>query len=143
MKKEQDPVLDPVWEELVSRYDDASRHDAFVELARTMGRLADAVARYRRRLGSHPEDETARARIEQIANLLIDQMSMDRPESMEGQGGRSALRSLVLVFVFLLLLSGLLWMVATSIRSAARNKGANTHSGGPGTEPVNLKNKNP
>ena len=131
-----DPVLDPVWEVLESSFDDPERHNAFLEMARTHGKLDGAAARYRRYAQIHGESQVVRDRLDEIRTLTLSRVfEPTRPRKKREKRPTSR------AWIWLLLLFALaaIAFYVISSYSTGGKKPAKGTSTGPGTEPVNLK----
>lgn len=103
-------LLDVLWHQLLSRWDDADAHAAFLQAARTGGRLADAAMRYRGMTGDRERGKTAEAQLLAITALALASLESARktPPSKRRIGAYAALAIGIFFIGALLLLAGAL-----------------------------------
>lgn len=96
-------MLDVLWHQLLSHWDDAPAHAAFVSAAQESGRLADAAMRYRGMSGDRERGRVAETQLAAITVLALSSLELARtkPPSKRRIGGYAAL-GIGLFFVGLL-----------------------------------------
>jgi hypothetical protein len=75
-------VLDPAFAALEARWSETTAHDAFVQLAASVGSLDAAAARYRAHLRARPGDEPAQRALAQIVLLATHTQAAAPNESV-------------------------------------------------------------
>jgi hypothetical protein len=154
-----DPILDPLWQEVLADYDNPKRHDAFFAALRQRQRMDLGAARYGERLRRDPTDEAAQKRLQAIsiavqAEVLKrnSQQGDAEPRGGVGRSGRSGRssrlgrsgRSRWMMWVLLLVLLGaLLYLIFWGPPQSGPKPPAatNRNQRGPGGSSFNLKNK--
>jgi hypothetical protein len=103
-------VLDVLWHQLLSRWDDAEAHAAFLQAAQESGRLADAAMRYRGMSGDRERSRVAESQLVAITALALSGLELARTKvpAKRRIGGYAAL-GIGLFFV------GLLAMLARAL----------------------------
>jgi hypothetical protein len=96
-------VLDVLWHQLLSRWDDAEAHAAFLRAAQESGRLADAAMHYRSMKGDRERSQVAEAQLLAITAVALAGLELARTKmpSKRRIGGYAAL-GIGLFFVALL-----------------------------------------
>lgn len=81
-----DEELEALWNDVQVRWDDPRAHDAFLEVARSRGALAQAAACYRRVKEGEDEDRRALAekRLTAVAFLAMQTLESARTPKTEG-----------------------------------------------------------
>jgi hypothetical protein len=98
-------VLDVLWHQLLSRWDDAEAHAAFLRAAQESGRLADAAMRYRGMSGDRERGKVAETQLVAITALALAGLELARTKAPSKRriGGYAAL-GIGLFFVGLLVM---------------------------------------
>jgi hypothetical protein len=104
-------LLDALWHQVLSRWDESDAHVAFLRAAQESGRLADAAMRYRGMSGDRERGEVAEAQLAAITALALAGLESARSEvpSRRRIGGIAA----VVLGVFFV---GVLLLLAQALR---------------------------
>ena len=86
-------VLDVLWHQLLSRWEDADAHAAFLQAAQASGRLADAALRYRAVAGDRERGGRAETQLAAITVLALASLetARQRPPPKRRLGAYAAL----------------------------------------------------
>lgn len=117
------------WDRAAERFEEASRHDAFLAMCEVSNALPFAAARYREWVESHPEDAIATVRLQRVAALAQMKvfLASERPVR-----DKDPVRQAVLLGVVLLLVLAVVVVTAPLVfRGMASGGGA---GGGEGAE---------
>ena len=98
-------MLDALWHQVLSRWDESDAHAAFLRAAQESGRLANAAMRYRGMSGDRERGAVAEAQLATITALALASLESARTEAPSRRRiGSIAALGLGLFFVGLLLL---------------------------------------
>lgn len=103
-----DPGLEALWRNALSRWEEDAAHQAFLEACRASGRLADAAARYRSVAGDHSRRETAEKKLTAITLLAFAELESTRRPLTKAKASWTLLATVLLVVSALAVLALLL-----------------------------------
>ena len=104
-------LLDVLWHQVLSRWDDADAHAAFLLAAQESGRLAEAAMRYRGMTGDRERSTVAESQLRAITALALAGLESLRTKA-PGERRTFGYAALALGVFFV----GVLMLLATALR---------------------------
>jgi hypothetical protein len=109
-------VASALWTACQEAWDDAQRHDAFVDHCQRTQSFALAAQRYRTRLARAPGDVVAEERLQQIRQAAEASLVVVRPKKAAArEETRDKKPILVVLFVMAIALGGVVYLLATQL----------------------------